>query len=304
MAAAGLVGIATTLAAGASALIFYYFTRARGVWGTSEPPLGVAEEVVFRSAEDGTAINGWYFRARGAGPGAAVVLCHGAWTGRRQCLPLALALHRAGFHVLAFDFRAHGASGGTRITLGYHEASDIIGAVGFLAGRPEVARGQIGVVGISMGAAAAIRAAARCPAIAAVVADSAFASFVDALRYAFYRVGWLPSRPLAALTLRWARWRVRADPHRFRPVDVVGQIAPRPLLIIHGQDDALVPVRHARQLYRAAGEPKALWILPGVRHARARLDYPDEYLSRVERFLRAALSAGAPAPPAQPAAVG
>ena len=94
-----------------SAFLVYQYARARGIWGTDEPPDGAAEEVSFTSI-DNVRISGWFFAARGEQPAPAVVLCHGIWTGRRECLPLALRFHAAGYNVLCFDFRAHGLSDG------------------------------------------------------------------------------------------------------------------------------------------------------------------------------------------------
>jgi fermentation-respiration switch protein FrsA (DUF1100 family) len=94
---------------------------------------------------------------------------------------------------------------------------------------------------------------------------------------------------MAPLAIAWARWLVHVDAHELRPVDVVGRIAPRPLLITHGADDEIVPVRHAYTLFKAAEEPKDLWIVPGAHHVGARDTDPEAYFERVEAFLRDAL---------------
>src|SRR5205823_6606771 len=151
-----------------------------------------------------------------------------------------------------------------------HETKDVIGAVEYLRERPEVDPLRIGVLGFSMGAAATIMAAARCRDIAAVVADSAYTTFVDAVHYSFRRVAVLPLYPFAPLSLHWARWLLRADARRLRPVDVIREISPRPVLITHGEADDIVPVQHASLLFQAAEEPKEVWIAPGAGHVGAR----------------------------------
>ena len=90
--------------------------------------------------------------------------------------------------------------------------------------------------------------------------------------------------------MRWGKWIVNVDANQLRPVDVIGRIAPRPVLIMHGTADEIVPVRHAHMLFAAAEEPKELWIAPDARHVEARDSRPDEYFVRIEAFLRAALS--------------
>jgi dipeptidyl aminopeptidase/acylaminoacyl peptidase len=162
-------------------------------------------------------------------------------------------------------------------------------AIDFLVQRPEVDPARIAVIGFSMGAAATIQAAAKTPHIAAVVADSSYATFVDAAKYSFSLVTRAPHFPMAPLAIAWARWLVHVDAHELRPVDVVGRIAPRPLLITHGADDEIVPVRHAYTLFKAAEEPKDLWIVPGAHHVGARDTDPEAYFERVEAFLRDAL---------------
>jgi fermentation-respiration switch protein FrsA (DUF1100 family) len=284
-----------------SGFLVYQYARARGIWGTDEPPEGAAEEVTFPSAEDNTRISGWFFRAAGANaesPAPAVVLCHGIWTGRRECLPLALRFRDAGYNVLCFDFRAHGLSDGRFISVGHLETNDVLGAVQYVGERPEVDGGRIGVIGFSMGAAATIQAAARCPAIAAVVADSAYASFVDAARYSFRVVTRMPHSPiLSQMAMQWAKWIVHVDAMQLRPVDVIGRISPRPVMLIHGDLDEIVPVGHASLLFKAAEEPKELWIAADAHHVGARDHDPDGYFLRVERFLSGALNpAGAALP--------
>jgi uncharacterized protein len=272
-------------------LLVYTYARPRRVWGIGEPPEGLAEEVEFESPEDNTRIRGWFLPAGGPdpGPAPALVLCHGVWTGRRECLPLALRFQAAGYNVLCFDFRAHGDSAGRFISLGHNEALDVLGAIAWLKARPEVDRRRIGVLGFSMGAAAAILAAARSPDIAALAADSSYADLVDAVRHSFSRVGRLPHYPFGPLALYWARVMLRVDARRLRPIDSVGRIAPRPVLVLHGADDEIVPASHAHRLFQAADEPKELWVEPGKRHIGARDTDPDRYFARVEAFFTRAL---------------
>jgi len=295
----GVSGAAAALLSAVSGFLVYQYTRARGQWGTDEPPTGTAEEVSFTSVEDNTRISGWFFAASGSRRGPAVVLCHGIWTGRRECLPLALRFQAAGYNVLCFDFRAHGNSDGRFISVGHHETDDVIGAVHYLKQRPEVDPARIGVIGFSMGAAATIQAAARCLDIAAVVADSSYATFVDAAKYSFRLVTRMPHFPMAPLALQSAKWIMHLDANQLRPVDVIGRISPRPVLLTHGTLDEIVPVRHAHTLFKAAEEPKELWVVPGAHHVEARDLDPDGYFNRVEHFLNEALSpAGALLPTA------
>jgi fermentation-respiration switch protein FrsA (DUF1100 family) len=53
------------------------------------------------------------------------------------------------------------------------------------------------------------------------------------------------------------------------PAEAAALIAPTPLLVVHGDQDAFFPVDHAEQIYAAAREPKELWIVPGFGHAES-----------------------------------
>ncbi len=286
----GLSGAVAAVVSALSGFLLYQHVRARGQWGTDEPPEGTSEEVSFTSAQDHVRIGGWFFGAPGGQRRPAVVLCHGIWTGRRECLPLALRFQAAGYNVLCFDFRAHGSSDGRFITVGHHETNDVIGAVEYLKQRSEVDPARIGVIGFSMGAAATIQAAARCPDIAAVVADSAYASFVDAAKYSFSSVTRVPHFLFAPPALGWAKLIMHVDATQFRPIDAIGRIAPRPVLLTHGTLDEIVPVLHAYSLFQAAEEPKELWIVDGAHHVGARDQDPDGYFARVESFMAQALN--------------
>jgi fermentation-respiration switch protein FrsA (DUF1100 family) len=177
--------------------------------------------------------------------------------------------------------------------VGHLETNDVIGAVQYLKERPEVDPARIGVMGFSMGAAATIQAAARCPDIATVVADSAYASFIDAAKYSFSVVTRVPHFPMAPLAMRWAKWIVHVDASQLRPIDVIGRIAPRPIMLTHGALDEIVPVRHVHTLFQAAEEPKELWVVPEAHHVGARDMDPEGYFQRVEGFLRHSLSTNA-----------
>lgn len=87
-----------------------------------------------------------------------------------------------------------------------------------------------------------------------------------------------------------AAWRLGGDDPA--PIDVVGRIAPRPLLLMHGSADRVIPAEHSRRLLARSGQPSELWLAPGAGHAALINRHPDEYRKRVLGFL--ARSIGAP----------
>jgi len=132
--------------------------------------LAKAEDVAF-SSTDGVRLKGWLLP--GAPKMAPIVLCHDLGESKNAVINIGIALNKAGFTVLAFDFRGHGASGGDGSTLGVVESRDVIGAVDFVANLPKdaVDARRIGVFGAGMGAHAAVLAAADRPAVRVLVLD-------------------------------------------------------------------------------------------------------------------------------------
>lgn len=248
--------------------------------GTSGPPHMETEEVWFRSL-DRTRLHGLWVPGRKEYP--TVVLCHGYFKSLAEPLGVGVKLNEAGYNVFLFDFRACGRSGGRFTTIGYKETWDLQAAVRFV--RERYGRGPVGVLGISMGAAAAITAAAQTEEMAALVADSAFAHLEGVMRkkipeFALFR--WLV--PFGWISVLIGEVMAGARLRRVRPVDCVGRLSPRPILFVHGERDSYIPHEQPRELFEAAGEPKEEWMAPGSDHAVARLDHPEEYMRRVRAF--------------------
>jgi len=244
------------------------------------PPDVCAEDVYF-SSRDGTRLHGLHMAGR---PGCPVLLlCHGYFKSVAEPFELACQLNRLGYQVLLIDFRACGLSGGRFTTLGYREVFDVLGAVDYL--RARLGDLPIGVLGISMGAVAAIMAAAGCPHIKAMVVDSAYADLESAIGKKLADILRLPFLvSLGWASVRVGEWISQGKVAAVRAVDYVGRFAPRPLLIIYGELDDYLPSEHPQRLFEAANEPKELWLAPSSAHAMARLDHPQEYVRRVQTF--------------------
>jgi fermentation-respiration switch protein FrsA (DUF1100 family) len=245
-------------------------------WGLPEP------SHLDLTAVDGVRLSAWWFPAPEAN--ASVIVAHGHGANKASSLWVAAELFPR-FNVLLLDLRGHGQSGGERTSVGFLERLDILAAVSWLDA--QAGERPIGVLGISMGGATAILAAGleERPRIAAVVADSPFARLRSPVLAAICERGYprAVSPVLAWSVCTIAGWQVRAR-RALDPIDVVQRIAPRPLLIIHGEADALIPVENAYALYHRAGQPKELWVVPGVEHARVAESDLRAYADRVRTF--------------------
>jgi len=244
--------------------------------------------VQFRS-RDGVLLKGWYIPAPGKARGT-IVYCHGLNRTRIEMLPMAAFGYQLGYDGLLFDLRHQGASAGEVTTLGYQERLDVMGAVenavqGFpLSGEP-AARPVI-VWGVSMGAAAALMAAAEAPDIAAVISDSSFLSLSDTVKHHWRLFFHLPSFPIADEVLYLLAWRGGFRAADFDLVNAVTRISDRPILFVALENDRRMPPSIARDLYAHALSPqKALIVLPGQRHGEAFNLDKEQYEAAVRQFL-------------------
>ena len=278
----------------------------------SPPDDGLAAEALhFASAHDGAPLAGWLLPSNGK---RAIVLVHGvdstSWDGGHP--DLAHAYVSAGFHVLAFDLRGHGRSGGKRLGLGWDERYDVRAAVDLLLARG-FKPGAIGVHGTSYGAATALLAAADIPEIGAVVADSAFADVRELMTAQIESRTSVPSWLASALASPGIESIARVfqglDLDRIPPVRAVPAIAPRPILFIHGGDDDVIPVRHAYRFKAASKNPAdTLCVLPGRGHTEGIRLGPEQqtpsplremYLAMVVAFFDYALNSSGKQRPVQ-----
>jgi fermentation-respiration switch protein FrsA (DUF1100 family) len=246
------------------------------------PRLQAALENVEFQSKDGTPLRGWFIP--GESP-KTIILLHGFTDIRDKMLPHADFLHTAGYSVLLFDFRSRGESGGDAVTMGYHERGDVQGAVAYLKSRPDSDGEDLGILGVSMGAATAILAAVETPELKAVVSESSFKSVDSAIADSFEHFIDLPAFPFAPITVFIIERRLGINTAQVVPEEVVGLISPRPLFLIHGEDDGTIRPENGEAIYSAAREPKEdLWLIPGAGHAEGAEIAPVEYGRRVVRF--------------------
>ncbi|HEY8476112.1 MAG TPA: alpha/beta hydrolase, partial [Chloroflexota bacterium] len=298
VARAGRFLLATTLAAALAPALAAGVVAYRAAHPPRRPPtrtpadLGLPLETVRFLTADRVPITAWLIPPRN---GRIVVYLHGIGGNREQLLDRAAALAAHGYGALLLDLRAHGESGGTTTSFGVREAHDVTAALRFLRARYPSAR--LGALGVSLGGAAALFAASQTPHVEALVVDSAFAALEPAVRKRMGELTGLPSW-LGGLVVRWAEWQTGVKAAAVAPLEVVERIAPRPLLLIHGEDDRLFPVdEHAVPLYRRAGEPRALWTVAGADHAAPYVVAPETYVERVRGFFDRSLGREPPEPP-------
>jgi uncharacterized protein len=233
------------------------------------------------TTSDGLELEGWYIPSRN---GAAVIV----FPGRNGPQEPARMLARHGYGVLLFDRRGEGRSEGDPHAFGWGGERDIQAAIAWLQRRPDVDDDRIGGLGRSVGGELTLEAAAETDALRAVVSEGAgFRTLSEEMDRDMPGTDrYLNVIGAAVKTASLAVFSDQAPPRNLR--DLVGRIAPRPLLLIaaprsgHGEE-------LNRGYYEAAGRPKTLWEIPESAHVGGMDARPAEYERRVVGFYDEAL---------------
>jgi pimeloyl-ACP methyl ester carboxylesterase len=205
--------------------------------------VGLVAREVRLETDDGERLHGWFVASEGPLRGH-ILLCHGNGGNVGDRVDHARLLSSAGFDVLLFDYRGYGRSSGRPSEEGTYR--DARAAREALLGQEGVEEARVLYLGESLGAAVALALAVEAPP-RGLVLQSAFTS-VRAMARAHY-----PFLPAALV------------PDAYPSLSRIGELR-SPLLVLHGENDEVVPVAHGRSLFEAAPEPKALHLFPGLGH--------------------------------------
>jgi uncharacterized protein len=266
------------------------------------PPPGLTNvEAVLIPSASGTVLSGWW--SGGKPGGGCMVLMHGVRRNRRTMARRAEILHQLGFAVLLFDFQAHGESPGRAITFGHLEALDAAAAVAFAQKR--LPRERVGVIGVSLGGAAALLGPAPLP-VDALVLESVFPDIRAALVNRLHShlgpfIGPVLTPILTPLfrLLMWVILGVRSS--RLRPIEHIASVT-APVLIASGTRDASTTIAEARSLFEHATDPKQFWAVEGARHVNLERYDPEAYWRVVLPFITRYVQSGSSCIPSGPLA--
>lgn len=234
-----------------------------------------------------------FFPAKSAGiKYPAVSICHGIPSGN---LPdpndggypeLAEKICNKGFAVFIFNFRGCGTSGGNMDILGW--AEDLNAAIDYLYGLPEVDNYHLMVLGYSGGAAVSLFVASQDERISSVISCACPAEFMfpagsepQSIIGHYRDIGAIRDTEFPESVEQWIE-----NFDVIKPIKYVSGIAPRPLLLVHGDKDEVVDVSHAYRLHARAGRPKQLVIIEGGAH---RLRRDEKTVTIITDWLNARL---------------
>lgn len=241
--------------------------------------LGLAYEDLYFSASDGTRLHGWFLPATGGEARGTILFLHGNAENISTHINSVRWLPARGFNVFLLDYRGYGASEGEPTFSGVQD--DVESALQMLIARPGLDARRLVVFGQSLGGAVALYRVAHTSYrgnIRALVVESAFSSYRQITRdkLADFWLTWPFQWPLS--------WTVS---DAYNPSAAVGDISPIPLLIIHGDQDSIVPLHHGQRLFELAREPKQFWIVPGGGHIQAfqKTAYRERFVAYLAEIL-------------------
>lgn len=225
-------------------------------------------------------------------PKANLLLCHG-YRGNKELMYSYIDMFPE-YNILMFDFRAHGQSGGSITSIGYHESKDVIAGAKYLREQTATQSSTqlpLIVLGVSMGGAAAVKAAELDPGLAdAIIIDSSYASLSSIALKGFTKKAHLPQYPFYPIVTWMFRYLAQCDVTKMLPEKSVRSITV-PIFFIHSCDDSYISPSCAIKLYANAQNKKSkIWIGPPCRHGLLRNYYSELYKKKIIKFLNDALA--------------
>jgi pimeloyl-ACP methyl ester carboxylesterase len=231
---------------------------------------------------DGLKLSGLFFVRPNAQ--RVFLICHGYWMNKERMRSLVRLFDKDS--LLLFDYRAHGESEGTFTSIGFYEQEDVKAAASFLQQHPDTAHLPLYGIGVSMGAATLLAAAAQGIPFKGLVVDSLFDRLDMQLKKSFASRTGFPSFPFWPICQALFEY---MGNYSMAKVDALSwaRTIHIPTLVIHTEADVLVEPAIAQQIYEALQGPKELWIMDGsqgANHATIFKRHAPEYAQRIDSF--------------------
>ena len=241
------------------------------------------EDVMITTA-DGLNLAAWYVPPT-RDDGASIIFIHGHVSNRSHYLSRAELFAEYGYGMLFMEMRHNGTSDGEFTTMGLLEARDVQAAFDFLIQQPGVNSERIALYGHSMGGATAIMAFRDIPEARVLISEAAYSSLEDNIHERIVRDLPLPPFVFPQIVVGFAGILTGEDLFDVRAIDAIQELNGRPVLLIHGTADYVVPFTNGERLFAAAHEPKEFWMIDGANHGASFEVSAEEYEAHIIPFL-------------------
>lgn len=221
--------------------------------------LGIVPQNIYFSPPEGPKLHAWFFPAQGTRKAKGTVIqFHGNAENMTSHFLSVLWVIKHGYNLFTFDYRGYGESEGVPYPAGVN--ADALNAMVKASEYLSPKEGSLILYGQSLGGAIALRALNDFPEpdwIKAVVIESSFLSYKS-----------IGKDKLSTLwftwPLQWMSYLLMSD--EYAPQMKIKKRPKIPLLIVHGTDDKVVPIRHGKDLFKKSIEPKCFWEIPTAIH--------------------------------------
>lgn len=195
-----------------------------------------------------------------------IILVHGWSRNVDRVMSFIKQLHPAGYNLLAFDSRCHGKSDDDKFSSMLKFTEDICAAIDFSEKLPNVDTKRVGILGLSIGGAASIYAAALDKRIKSVVTGGAFAHPTSVMEIEFKKRK-IPYYPFIWFIFKYMEFRIGAKFDEIAPSNNIAK-SDASMFLVHGINDTTVPIEQADELYQAGNPDKVkLWKVEGKSHS-------------------------------------
>lgn len=215
-----------------------------------------------------------------------IILIHGWSRNVDRTMSYLKKLHPAGYNLLAFDSRCHGKSDDDKFSSMVKFMEDIRAAIDFSEKMPNVDKNRVGVLGLSIGGAASVYAAALDNRIKSVVTGGAFAHPTKVMEIEFKKRK-IPYFPFIWIIFKYMEFRIGAKFDDIAPSNNIAK-SDANIFLIHGVDDTTVSIEQADKLFEAGNSAKVkLWKVAGKNHSD--FNHHPEFWGKVLDFYKATL---------------
>lgn len=276
----GLLAALAGFAAVSACFVFALTSPVRRTVGPIPTELPAETKEVTFAARDGLRLSGWFVPCENSTK--AVVLLHGNGSSRKQMIARARLFHDAGYAALLYDARGHGLSEGEKVSAGWFETADLLGALDCLRTKGLT---EFGCLGVSQGGATILLAAEKLsPAVHWVIVESTYPNIRDALDRRFRKDVHLPGWLAGALFVPFAEIRLGVAVDQISPISHIENLH-CPVFVLGGTNDLHTLPTSTSALFAAANAPKELWLVPGAAHTDLFGFAQNEYAKRILAFV-------------------